>query len=74
MWDISNRVVISQLYYANCLYIDQAECDLKKQQRIQNIAAKIVLKKERKLNHLPEETTLATNCNENKIQSFYLGL
>ena len=38
-------LIISQLDYANCLYIGQSECDVKKLQRIQNIAAKIVLKR-----------------------------
>ena len=39
-------LVLSQLDYANCLFIGLPECDLQKLQRVQNIAAKIVLKSE----------------------------
>ena len=39
-------LVISHLDYANCLYIGLPECDLKKLQRVQNMAAKIVLNNE----------------------------
>ena len=38
-------LVLSQLDYANCLFIGLPECDLQKLQRVQNIAAKIVLKR-----------------------------
>ena len=69
-------LVISQLDYANCLYIGLPECDVKKLQRIQNIAAKIVLKKDENsisclkiLHWLP-----TTNSTKNKIQSFDIGL
>ena len=36
-------LVITQLDYANALYIGLPECDLQKLQRVQNIAAKVVL-------------------------------
>ena len=39
-------LVLYQLDYANCLFIGLPECDLQKLQRVQNIAAKIVLKSE----------------------------
>ena len=42
------RLVISLLDYANSLYIGLPECDIKKLQRVQNIAAKTVLNKEKK--------------------------
>ena len=41
-------LVISQLDYANSLYIGLPECDVKKLQRVQNIAAKTVLNNEEK--------------------------
>ena len=41
-------LVISQLEYANSLYIGLPDCDVKKLQRVQNIAAKTVLNNEEK--------------------------
>ena len=46
MWNIIYGLVISQLDYANSLYIGLPECDLKKLRRVQGLAAKIVLKSE----------------------------
>ena len=52
--------VLSQLDYANCLFIGLPECDLQKLQRVQNIAAKIVLKSEDNL-ITSQKTALVAN-------------
>ena len=60
-------LVISQLDYANSLYIGLPECDLKKLQRVQGLAAKIVLKSEENSLACLKKTALATDITENKI-------
>ena len=67
-------LVISQPDYTNCLYIGYQNVILKNYKEFKTLQLKLCLKKGRKFNHMPEETKLATNCTENKIQSFDLGL
>ena len=68
-------LVISQLDYANSLYIGLPDCDVKKLQRVQNIAAKTALiSEEKRITFLPKEITLASSFSENKIQGVDSGL
>ena len=62
-------LVLSQLDYANCLFIGLPECDLQKLQRVQNIAAKIVLKSEENSLTCLKKTAFVANITKNKIQS-----